>query len=106
MAGTMQDVVNEYAARLGQYESTQSCKSAAADCESWLLSKDIPVGKIVGILTSEQGEPITFRNSDKPLPTRQFMCSMCYSLTRDCIWVLEDEFDDKRVVVGTPHQLV
>ncbi|KAL0022900.1 hypothetical protein WJX77_005143 [Trebouxia sp. C0004] len=41
------EIVDEYAARRQQYDSIQSCQSAASDCEKWLLDKDVPVTKIV-----------------------------------------------------------
>ena len=104
MAGTMQEIVDEYAARREQYESVQSCQSAASDCEKWLLDKDVPVTKIVGILASS--EPLSLAESDKMLPTQQYPCSMCYVLTRGCIWVLDDEYDDQRMITGMKHQLV
>ncbi len=104
MAGTMQEIVDEYAARREQYDSIQSCQSAASDCEKWLLDKDVPVTKIVGILASS--ESLTFAESNETLPTKQYPCSMCYVLTRGCIWALDDEYDDKRMITGTQHQLV
>ena len=104
MAGTMQEIVDEYAARREQYDSVQSCQSAASDCEKWLLDKDVPVTRIVGILASS--EPLTLAESDETLPTQQYPCSMCYVLTRGCIWALDDEYDHKRMITGTQHQLV
>jgi len=104
MAGTMQEIVDEYAARREQYNSVQSCQSAASDCEKWLLDKDVPVTKIVGILASS--EPLTLAENDETLPTQQYPCSMSYVLTRGCIWALDDEYDDKRMITGTQHQLV
>jgi len=104
MAGTMQEIVDEYAARREQYNSVQSCQSAASDCEKWLLDKDVPVTKIVGILASSA--PLTLAETDETLPTQQYPCSMSYVLTRGCIWALDDEYDDKRMITGTQHQLV
>lgn len=104
MAGTMQEIVDEWVARSGQYNSMQSCRPAATDCEKWLLDKDVPVTKVVGILASP--EPVTWAGTNKPVPTQRYPCSMCYVLTRGCIWVLEDEYDDKRMITGTQHQLV
>ena len=106
MAGTMQEIVDEHAARAGQYDSVQSCQSAALDCERWLLDKDVPVTRIVGILATPQHDPLTFVGTSKPLATKAFRCSMSYVLTRDCIWVLDDEYDEKRVITGSQHQLV
>ncbi|KAL0047771.1 hypothetical protein WJX82_011506 [Trebouxia sp. C0006] len=100
----MQEIVDEYAARREQYNSVQSCQSAASDCEKWLLDKDVPVTKIVGILASSA--PLTLAETDETLPTQQYPCSMSYVLTRGCIWALDDEYDDKRMITGTQHQLV
>lgn len=108
MAGTMQDIVNEYKARSakGQYQSPDSCTTAAPDCEAWMLEHGSPAMRVTGVLHTAAEDTLVAADAKQAQPQTQLLCSLSYTLIKNCIWVLEDEFPVEVSITGVPHEVV